>query len=83
MKLKLLNESVIKQEKVPEDPVFSTPGQSARLGKKLFLNEIEPIKALCGKSFFSGRTLCLGVLKTGSSGTRLKYFFYCHIENFL
>jgi hypothetical protein len=40
-----------------EDPVFNTPGQSVRLEKKLFPNEIEPIKALCGKIFFSSRAL--------------------------
>jgi hypothetical protein len=53
---------------IPEDPVFNTPGQSARHEKKLLANEIEPIKALCGKSFFSSRALCPEVLKTRSSG---------------
>jgi hypothetical protein len=54
---------------LPEDPVFKNPGQSARLEKKLLPNEIEPIKALCGKSFYPSRALCPEVLKTGSSGT--------------
>jgi hypothetical protein len=60
--------SSTEKKDIPEDPIFSIPGQSSRLEKKLFQNEIEPIKALCGKSFFSSRALCPEVLNTGSSG---------------
>jgi hypothetical protein len=54
---------------LPEDPVFSTSGQSARLEKKLLPHKAFIGSISFGKSFFSSRALCPGVLKTGSSGS--------------
>jgi hypothetical protein len=54
--------------KIPEDPVFSTSGQSARLEKKLLPHKAFISSISFGKSFFSSGALCPGVLKTGFSG---------------
>jgi hypothetical protein len=53
---------------LPEDPVFSTSRQKARLEKKLLPHKAFIGSISFGKSFFSSRALCPGVLKTGSSG---------------
>jgi hypothetical protein len=53
---------------LPEDPVFSTSRQKARLEKKLLPDKAFIGSISFGKSFFSSRALCPEVLKTGSSG---------------
>ena len=70
---------------LPEDPVFSTPGQSARLKKKLLPHKAFISSISFWKSFFTSRALCPGLLKTGSSGKNKKLQFqkYSNLSVFI
>jgi hypothetical protein len=65
---------------IPEDPVFSTSGQSARLEKKLLPQRAFISSISFEKSFFSSRALCPGVLKTGSSGMFRTYYLFINVS---